>query len=392
MIRVFLLDTAKRRAIPAIFIILSLTGIYLLNNLVLGRMAGGFAGNYLLPAALWAGLAFMVRGLPGGRPAAKLRLHPLLCWMAFIAAMISVLAVYAAGILEGFGRSPYDLSPRGMLCNIVFLAFLLAGMESSRVWLLQALFRKKPVAGIAAVSLCYSFFWFPLGKITFFENALEAVKFLGNTFFPALSENVLASYLALLGGVVPAVIYRGTLLAFRWLAPVLPDLNWIMHALMGTFVPIFGLIMAHQLYLGEAVKPRRRKGEGENPAGWIATSAVSILVIWFALGVFSVFPVAIVSGSMSPYLEVGDVAIVKRISPAEVKVGDVIQFQEEKVRITHRVIEIKESRKKERYFITKGDANASADVEPVYPEQVIGRVIYVVPRAGWITIWLRGAA
>lgn len=392
MIGISLFNTAKGRAFPALSIVLSLAGIYLLNNLVLGKVAGGGVGNYLLPAALWGGVALMVRGLPGTRPAAKLRLRHLLCWMAFIAAMISVLAVYAAGILEGFGRSPYDLSPRGILYNLLFLGFLVAGMESSRAWLLQALFGKKAVVGIALVSLCYSFFWFPLGKITFFENGLEAVKFLGNTFLPALSENVLASYLALLGGVVPAVIYRGTLLAFRWFPPVLPDLNWIMHALIGTFVPIFGLIMVHQLYLGEAVRPKRRRGERENPAGWIATSAASILVIWFALGVFSVFPVAIVSGSMSPYLEVGDVAIVKRISPAEVNVGDVIQFQEEKVRITHRVIEIKETRKGERYFITKGDANASPDAEPVYPEQVIGRVIYVLPGAGWITIWFRGAA
>jgi hypothetical protein len=38
------------------------------------------------------------------------------------------------------------------------------------------------------------------------------------------------------------------------------------------------------------------------------------------------------------------------------------------------------------FFITKGDANGSPDSDPVSPQAVIGREIFVIPKIGWISI------
>jgi signal peptidase len=363
--------------------------IYCLVNFVLGRSLGGFWGNYGMPALLWAGVAFIVYKLPSRRAAAKLRFRKMLCWLAFLSAVAGIMAVYAGGLLEGFGKSPYDLSFRGILVNILYLGSMVAGMELSRAWFLNVFFRKRPVAGVVLTSLVYSFFWFSLNRVIGITEGLEAVKFIGSIYFPVLSENVLASYLAFQGGALPAIIYRGTLLAFRWFLPVLPDLSWITLALVGTFAPAFALILSHQLYMGESSRSRRKGGDTESPLGWFVTSGVCVLIIWFSVGVFSYFPTAIVSGSMSPEIGVGDVVIVKRETAGAVEVGDVIQFRDGDVNIAHRVVEIGEDEAGRKVFWTKGDANKNRDTDPVLPEQVIGKVVYTIPRVGWVTIWAR---
>jgi signal peptidase len=48
----------------------------------------------------------------------------------------------------------------------------------------------------------------------------------------------------------------------------------------------------------------------------------------------------------------------------------------------HRVIKIEENGN----FLTKGDANSIADVDPVDPRNVVGKEIFIVPKVGWISI------
>lgn len=92
---------------------------------------------------------------------------------------------------------------------------------------------------------------------------------------------------------------------------------------------------------------------------------------------------------MLPEIGIGDVVIIKKIPADAVEVGDVIQFKANNIKIAHRVVEIEKDAKGERAFWTKGDANRSRDADPVLPEQVIGTVIYKVPKAGWITMLAR---
>ena len=81
----------------------------------------------------------------------------------------------------------------------------------------------------------------------------------------------------------------------------------------------------------------------------------------------------IVSGSMSPTIEKGDMIIVKIDN--DYKVGDIVSFKEEDSIITHRIVE-----KGDNYYVTKGDANNTVD-NPIKKEQIIGRTVKIVSRA-----------
>ena len=96
---------------------------------------------------------------------------------------------------------------------------------------------------------------------------------------------------------------------------------------------------------------------------------------------------AIATGSMTPNLNIGDIAILQKIKPTDVKVNDIIEFKTEKKMIVHRVIEI-QIKQDGLYFITKGDNNTSNDKDPVYQDQVISKAIYRMPLLGYPAIWL----
>ena len=87
----------------------------------------------------------------------------------------------------------------------------------------------------------------------------------------------------------------------------------------------------------------------------------------------------VVSGSMKPTYDIGDVLIAKEIKPENVKVGDTISYQgtvnsfKDKV-VTHQVVGIEKVDGK-YYFRTKGLANLVED-PIVSADQVYGKVIY----------------
>ncbi len=81
----------------------------------------------------------------------------------------------------------------------------------------------------------------------------------------------------------------------------------------------------------------------------------------------------IISGSMSPTIEKGDMIIVKL--DTEYNVGDIVSFKEDDSVITHRIVE-----KNDDYYVTKGDANNTKD-NPIKESQIIGKTAKIVSRA-----------
>ncbi len=88
--------------------------------------------------------------------------------------------------------------------------------------------------------------------------------------------------------------------------------------------------------------------------------------------VLGISPVIVMSGSMSPEFETGDLIFVQRTDPYTLKVDDVICYLEDESAVTHRIIEVTEEGGQPMY-ITKGDANNVEDVVPVTPEQIEGK-------------------
>lgn len=97
----------------------------------------------------------------------------------------------------------------------------------------------------------------------------------------------------------------------------------------------------------------------------------------------------IVSGSMEPELNIGDIVVVKDIKENELQNGDIISFREGQSVVTHRIIDIK-TLDNEIQFTTKGDNNNSADNKSINIDVIEGKVITSIPFLGKIALMLQG--
>jgi len=93
------------------------------------------------------------------------------------------------------------------------------------------------------------------------------------------------------------------------------------------------------------------------------------------------------TGSMEPAIPVGSIVIIKPADPDTLKIGDIICFKVETeypTTVTHRIIGITS-----QGFITKGDANEDPDQWIVKKENVIGKLIAVIPLIGYLGYFVR---
>ena len=124
----------------------------------------------------------------------------------------------------------------------------------------------------------------------------------------------------------------------------------------------------------------------------IPTILFSLLVILLELGNSGMFPSSlniemytVTSESMSPRLNINDIIVVKKgYENKEYKVGNIITFKNTKGEIiTHRIAEIINT-DFQKAFVTKGDNNQVSDEEIVKYDNIIGKVIYTMPKFGLV--------
>ncbi len=116
----------------------------------------------------------------------------------------------------------------------------------------------------------------------------------------------------------------------------------------------------------------------------VACMLITLLAAAFIPRPFGFTGTTIVTGSMMPSIQPGDVALVQAID--EYGLGQVILFpnpaRPEQL-IIHRIWEIRP----DGMLVTKGDANADPDSTPVDPETVIGVGRILVPAIGLPIVW-----
>lgn len=97
----------------------------------------------------------------------------------------------------------------------------------------------------------------------------------------------------------------------------------------------------------------------------------------------------VLSGSMEPAIGTGSVIITRPVAPDHIQMGDIIIFSSGSGRFltTHRVIGIE--RTPELRFITKGDANQDKDPAPIPSDQVLGKLLVVIPSLGFLISYIR---
>jgi len=92
----------------------------------------------------------------------------------------------------------------------------------------------------------------------------------------------------------------------------------------------------------------------------------------------------VLTGSMVPTINPGDVVLLNPARNETPKIGDVVTYTGRRFdgtavgAFTHRII----SGDAQSGFVLKGDANANPDVQHVVPADIVGKVVFIIPYLG----------
>ena len=127
-----------------------------------------------------------------------------------------------------------------------------------------------------------------------------------------------------------------------------------------------------------------------------ATATIGILLIVAAVigpvAAAGWHPYIVYTGSMEPSIHVGSIIMVQPTPFERLAPGDVITFsrpQDPGLPVTHRVVKVEQVLDTGAWQITtKGDANPEPDIWTVAANQVVGKMVYALPVAGYVLVWL----
>lgn len=362
--------------------------IYLVINFILPGRVTADQYMYVHQPILWSLLA--VLAWLGWRYALDSRPVPgwPLALTASLLALCQLALLFLAGLFLGFGYSPYSHQIGDILYNLLYLITLLAGTEVLRAYLVTHFSQQQLWIPFLAVSFFLAVLRTAPAAFGQFDSLQSSIQLIGERLLPALAQNMLATLLALLGGPLPSLLYLGVLQLIQWLSPILPNPGWFVMAIVGTVIPAYGMVIVYNQFLAEPETNEQTENQkDEGLLSWTIVAVFTLILIGFSTGLFGLHPSLIGSGSMTPNLLVGDIVVARAVPIETVQVGDVITFYQEGVTIVHRVIEVHHDGG-QIILITQGDANDSPD-PPVFSEYYKGKVVFTIPKIGWISIAVR---
>lgn len=111
----------------------------------------------------------------------------------------------------------------------------------------------------------------------------------------------------------------------------------------------------------------------------LAAAGALCIVAVIAAFAFNITLIMFSTGSMSPAIPAGSVAVVREVPATEIEVGDVVTVERPNaLPITHRVTEIVDTSGGQVTFTMQGDANADPDPAP-YTTDTVRLVLFSVP-------------
>lgn len=300
-------------------------------------------------------------------------------YITIISSLLYIFLFYSFGFFRGFSNNPYSQEPSVIIINLFNITLVIGLKEYIRGILINEVLDRQ---FIYKIIITLMFIISEINIIMIVNNLGSADLFfdvLIKSIIPIISINLFATFLCIKGGLVPGIIYRIIVTFPKLLIPVAPKYDVIIPMLFDVLFPLFTyIVIMYQIN-------RRDKYNKEipvKPISWISIFLITLFSLMFSLGVFSIKPVVILTGSMKPSINEGDLLIIENCQIEDIDVEDIIEFGVEDYRVVHRVIKISKSGNGIS-LVTKGDNNIKEDKLPVTSDNLIGCFKYRIPYLGY---------
>lgn len=302
--------------------------------------------------------------------------------------LIFFLLYYLSGLIIGFARTDNYYTSYGITTFIIPMIVTIILKEFLRYQVIM----KSEGSKLLLILSCILFIFLDVTNPIYYNGFLskyDTFIFFALTLLPAISTNIVCSYLTYKVGYKPNILYLLIINLYQYLLPIVPNPNEYLASIIRFLLPIilgYKLSIFFRLVIDEDIERNYNKN---TVISLIIPTIIVIILVYFTSGYFHYYAVAIASGSMEPVISKGDIVIIEKIEEKYEKLekGQVIAYVYNGVLVVHRIVNVIEEDGK-YYIYTKGDANSIEDNYVVQQDTIIGIVNNKIPYVGLPTVWL----
>ena len=342
--------------------------------------------RYIINPLIWILFAILIYFI-GIKDYPYFKNEKYITYTVMTSALLYVIFYYTLGLFFEYLNNPYSLSISGIIINFFSILLILGLKEFIRGILISGIKESKLYLAL----VFFIFFIADLNIMLIIDTSFSLdnlIIIIGKYIIPPLAINLFCTYLVINGGYIVSMLYRLIIVLPSLILPVVPEYNWIIPTLFDILFPLFTFITIEY-----AIYQRNRlilysDIEQINPNNWLIIFRSMAAIVIFSLGGFGVKPVVVVTGSMQPVINEGDLVLIADCNIEQIKVGDIIQYQMRDYTIIHRVVRVKNKGNKIN-LITKGDNNNNEDKYPVTTNNLIGCYKFKIPYLGYPTYLIK---
>lgn len=304
-----------------------------------------------------------------------------------IITILFYLIYFVSGFIVGYGYTIYDKSILGIVKNII--SYVIPAIFQTYVIckLVFESYRKTSINIL--IFIIFAMFKIDF-EVLFSLNGMELFKYIIGNLFVELLRLVTIMYLSYMASYKACLIYAIPYVVINIIVPFIPNYDWfwtmLAQFILSTIIYIVYRKIERNVESYDDTKIYKKGNQFFKRLFLI----ILFILIFFVAGVFTYKPIAIMSNSMVPTFQRGDMVVIEKIKNYGVKnlkVGDIVAFKSNGQIIIHRIIEKDERDKNNIKYTTKGDNNSANDPE-ILENQIIGVVKFKIIYVGYPSVLL----
>ena len=305
--------------------------------------------------------------------------------------IVFLLLYYLLGILIGFYKADNYYTLYGLKTFILPIVCYIVLREYFRYMVM----RKREGSILLTITTIILFIFLDITTSIYygkFETNYDTFVFTALTILPAISTNLIFSYITTKVGYKPLILFSLVISLYPYLLPIVPNPSQYLVSLIDLLLPIaLGYMIFSFFKKREQEKPMSNVHDRKKQ--FVALVPLIILVttlVYFTSGYFRLWTIVIASGSMQPQIYKGDAVIIDtKFDYKKLKKGQIIAYEHGGVIIVHRIVN-KAVVDNSYYYVTKGDANQEEDNLIITKDKIVGVVNHKIPYVGLPKVWLNG--
>lgn len=300
-------------------------------------------------------------------------------------AVIYLIAFYLMGLYFGYYKSTVTFSLWSIRNYIIPIAVVIVTSEIIRNIFLEQNAKYTQLITVIIMVLIDVIIYANIYSLNTFDKIIEMIGF---TLFASISCNLLYNYISNRYGIIGNIIYRLITVLYVYFIPYIPNVYIFFRSILRMIYPYI-IYQVLEYTFGKNNMIVAMEDKRKNIISKVLLGVLTVIIAMLISCQFKYGILVIGSGSMTGAINKGDAIFFEQYDKKqELKIGEIVIFDKDKLNIVHRVVDVKKVNGEIRY-ITKGDSNQEIDEGYITAKDITGiykfRIIYM----GYPSLWVR---